>query len=75
MDDQPLDPIGDALRQRQAQTAAPVVEDEREALEPGRLDEGLEPGQVAVDRVVEVVRLRRSAKPWQVGSDPADPLQ
>ena len=72
--DQPDDPLGGPLRQRQPD-AAPVVHDEAEALEAGELAEALEPVGVAADRVREVAALGRPAESRQVGRDPAAALE
>ncbi len=74
VDDQALDPLRKALRESQADHA-PVVDDEREALHPHRVDERLEPPVVARDRVVEAGRLLRRAESRQVRGDAAGSLE
>jgi hypothetical protein len=60
-DHQPLDALGHLLREREPD-AAPVVDDEREAVEPLLVDEGAQPACVALDRVVEARELVRLAE-------------
>ena len=72
--DEPLDPLGRALREREPDRA-PVVHDEPHAVEPGVRAEALEPVGVAGDRVVEVAALRAAAEAGQVGRDAAGALE
>ena len=75
VDDEPLDSIRHALRQGEAETTAPIVDDEREPLEAGRVEESLQPGLITLDRIVEVIGLRGAAEAGEIGGDPADSLQ
>ena len=72
--DDPLDPLGRALREREPDRA-PVVHHEPDAVEPRVRGEALEPVGVARDRVVEVAALRAAAEAGQVGRDAAGALE
>ena len=74
-EDDPLDALGVALREREPHGRSPVVDDQLDAVDPEVIEQPLEEVRKAFDGVVQVAALSRPSEADQVGGDPAAALE